>query len=481
MSLMNWKGHCGRLRYLLLVWLLLAMPLGASTVLIYVTNDAGDSIDVIDPVTNKIVQVIEGIEGPHAVVFSPDGSRLYISHESENKLVVLDRKTGRIIKKVPLSGHPENIAITKDGGRVLVSIWQQWLGIGMLDIVDTTTLKKVKSIPMNNGLHDVYVTPDGKYAVAGSVAGKFVSVIDLQTEQPVWEVKFDKGIHCIAFEAGPDGSTRRIFAQLGNYPGFAVVDFDTHKEVARITLPNEPSGRIFNPNAPSHGNGVAPDGKTFWVNSSPAGSVFVYSLPELKLLGSVPTGDIPAWLTFTPDSKMVYIANSMSKSVSAIDTKTLKEVARIPVGEVPKRCSTLVLTSSATPPSMATQSLDFEFFKNRVEPIFLTKRAGHARCYVCHSESRTAFLLEKLSPGSTSWTEEQSRRNFQNALPLVVPGDPTSSRLLMHALSPEAGGDPVHQGGRQFASQNDTDWLTLAEWVRRQEASGVRLQVKEDQ
>ena len=177
---------------------------------------------------------------------------------------------------------------------------------------------------------------------------------------------------------------------------------------------------------------------------------------------------------------MVYVANSMSKSVSAIDTKTLKEVARIPVGEVPKRCTTLVLPSGSTASSVAAQSLDFEFFKNRVEPIFLAKRSGHARCYVCHSESHTAFRLEKLSPGSTFWIEEQSRRNFQNASSLVVLGDPTSSRLLMHPLSPEAGGDPVHQGGRQFASQNDPDWLTLAEWVRGQTASSVRLQAEAD-
>ena len=233
-SLTNWKGRGRFLGYFWVLCLLLAMPLAASTVLIYVTNDAGDSIDVIDPVTNKIVQVIEGIEGPHAVVFSPDGSRLYISHESEDVLVVMDRMTARIIKKIPLTGHPENVAITKDGGRVLVCIWQQWANSGVLDIVDTNVLEKVKSIPMNNGLHDVYVTPDGKYAVAGSVAGKFISVIDVQTEQPVWEVKFDKGVHCIAFETGSDGSTRRIFAQLGHFPGFAVVDFATHKEVAEL-------------------------------------------------------------------------------------------------------------------------------------------------------------------------------------------------------------------------------------------------------
>ena len=116
--------------------------------------------------------------------------------------------------------------------------------------------------------------------------------------------------------------------------------------------------------------------------------------------------------------------------------------------------------------------VDFEFFKTRVEPIFLKKRPGHARCYVCHAESRTPFLLEKLSPGSTFWTEEQSRRNFQNVSQLVAPGDPTLSVLLMHPLAPEAGGDPVHNGGRQFTSQNDPDWLTLAEWVRGQKAGG---------
>ena len=88
---------------------------------------------------------------------------------------------------------------------------------------------------------------------------------------------------------------------------------------------------------------MAPDNKTLWVNSSVAGSVFVYSLPDLKLLGHVVIGNVPDWLTFTPDSKFVYISNAGSNSVSAIDVKALKEVARIPVGETPKRSGTLVI------------------------------------------------------------------------------------------------------------------------------------------
>src|ERR1700688_1570149 len=108
----------------------------------------------------------------------------------------------------------------------------------------------------------------------------------------------------------------------------------------------------------------------------------------------------------------------------------------------------------------------FESFRANVEPIFLNERPGHARCYGCHSEGNRPFHLGKLSAGSTLWTEEQSRLNFQNVLQLVTPGDPTSSRLLMHPLAPESGGEAFHSGGRQFASQNDPDFLKVAEWVK---------------
>lgn len=122
--------------------------------------------------------------------------------------------------------------------------------------------------------------------------------------------------------------------------------------------------------------------------------------------------------------------------------------------------------SSAT--DSATPALDYEFFKARVEPIFLKKRPTHARCYVCHEEANHALKLAKLAPGSTTWTEQESRRNFAIVSALVTPGDPLGSTLLHHPLAPEAGGDAFHSGGRQFESQSDPDWMTLADWVRGQ-------------
>jgi hypothetical protein len=112
------------------------------------------------------------------------------------------------------------------------------------------------------------------------------------------------------------------------------------------------------------------------------------------------------------------------------------------------------------------QQLSFEVFTAKVEPVFLKKRPGHARCVACHVDAATAFKLQPLAEGSTMWTTEQSRKNFENASNLVTPGNPATSRLLKHPLAHDAGGDQFHGGGRQFASQNDPDWKTIADWIR---------------
>jgi len=320
--------------------LLAALPLAAASVRIWQTNSAGDNVDVIDPSTNRVVLKVNDIEVPHGVTFSPDGKRAYISCESERTLIAVDTKTGKHLGSAPLNGHPNNIAISKDGKRVFVAIVQQ---PGAVDVIDTATMQNIRSIKVKGGVHNTYVTPDGKHVLAGSIVGKMLTVIDPESLAIEWEMPFNLGVRPIAFERAPDGSTSRIFVQLSGYNGFAVVNFKTHEEITRIKIPEEPSGGHTEGGAPSHGIMVSPDNKTLWVDSSPANAVFIYSLPDLKVLGYVKTGEVPDWITMTPDGKMVYIANSGSNSVSAIDTATRKEVARIPVGEVPKRNGVVVM------------------------------------------------------------------------------------------------------------------------------------------
>ena len=109
--------------------------------------------------------------------------------------------------------------------------------------------------------------------------------------------------------------------------------------------------------------------------------------------------------------------------------------------------------------------LDFDVFKTRVQPIFLAKRPGLARCSVCHTQG-TPFRLQPLAPGASSWNEEASRRNFEAVRRLVVPGDPQTSRLLTMPLAASAGGVAFHPGGKHWTSQSDPEWKTIAAWLR---------------
>lgn len=122
----------------------------------------------------------------------------------------------------------------------------------------------------------------------------------------------------------------------------------------------------------------------------------------------------------------------------------------------------LFATMNATAAEVA---LDYEYYKNRVEPVFLNKRDDHARCFVCHADANNAFKLQKLSGKSKTWADAESRKNFAVASALVTPGNPDKSHLLMYPLAPEAGGSIYHSGGRQFNSKDEPEWKTLAAWV----------------
>ena len=319
-----------------LVALAATLPLQAATVRIVQTNAAGDSVMLIDPATNKVVGEIKDIEVNHGAAAAPDGSRLYITNEAESTLDVADLKTLKVIKHIPLTNHPNNVAISKDGKRVYAAIVA---GAGAVDVIDTATLTRVKSIRTEGGIHNTYV-------VAGSIPGRKVTVIDQKTEEVLWTTPTRDGVRPMAFETNPDGSTKRIFVQLSNFNGFITIDFATHQIADEIKLPELPAAERVTEGlqgSPAHGLAVTADGKTLCVLSKMNTRIYLYSLPDLKLVSESKVGHHPDWVTLTPDGQRAYVANAGSNSVSVIDLPTHKELMQIPVGQVPKRNITAVL------------------------------------------------------------------------------------------------------------------------------------------
>src|SRR5215475_383389 len=163
------------------------------------TNSAGDNIHIIDPATNKVVGEIKGIEAPHGIVVAPDGSRIYVSEQAGNTVTVVDGKTLQVTKRIPLSGNPNLIDMTPDGRWIYVAIALTWNDLsefpqvkanatGGVDIIDTASLENVKTVALKGGIHDLNVTPDGKYVLAGASRGarpaaNAMYVIDTKTNE----------------------------------------------------------------------------------------------------------------------------------------------------------------------------------------------------------------------------------------------------------------------------------------------------------
>jgi YVTN family beta-propeller protein len=321
-------------------------PSAQKVVRIIQTNAAGDDSHLIDPATNRVVGIIHDIRIPHGVTAAPDGSRLYISNEALHTLDAVDSRSLSVVARVPLSGRPNNVDISKDGRKVYVGIRE---APGALDVIDTALLTRVKTIPVAGEIHNVYVTPDGKFAIAGSIASSTISIVDIATDQMTRTLTMSAGVRPMAFDTNPDGSTKRIFVQLSNYHGFAVVDFATGREVARHEHAAIPGVEAHNDGlqgAPAHGLGITPDGTQLWSTSKVYGYAYVHALPGLKEVARVYVGQHPEWITFSPDGRQAYIAAAGDNQTFVIDTKTFKEVARIPVGQVPKRNGTAILQAN---------------------------------------------------------------------------------------------------------------------------------------
>ncbi len=319
---------------------------GQAQIRVMQTNSTDTMVHLIDPVTNRIVDAIDGIPVAHGIAAAPDGSRIYVSGEAEVAMKVIDTATMEIIRTIPLSGRPNNVSITPDGQKVYVGIN---VLPGAIDVIDTGTLENVKKIDVPGGIHNIYVTPDGRHVIAGSIGGRRLTVLDTATDEELWAWE-GEAIRPVTMNTKPDGSVDKLFIQVSGHHGFVVFDWETRREIDRITLPDVPPEDRYDSTyngAPAHGIGVAPDGATVWSTSRMNSYVYVYSLPELELVASIPTGTDPDWIAFTPDSRLAYVANAVSNTVSVIDMDTYTEVTQIPVGKGPKR-NGIIRLSGAT-------------------------------------------------------------------------------------------------------------------------------------
>ncbi len=322
---------------------------GDSVVRIIQTNSAGTNAHLIDPATHEVVAVIDHIPQAHAAVDHPDGYYYYFANELDHTVDVVDTKTLRQVMRIPLRERPNKLVINEALRKLYVGIRDA----PYVEVIDLESHEIVKSIRMVRGVHNVYVTADYQYVVAGLGATPATSdeptiqVIDANTDEIVWGVALDGNrVRPMALESNADGSTKRLFAQATRLHGFYVVDWDQRRVVDFISPPPIPvSRKNFDgiQDGTGHGLLVLPDQSALWYASRLDSSIYGWSLPDLEFIGGLHVGPSPQWLTATPDSRFLYVSIVGSKETLAVDLETQEIVRRIPVGHAPKRNSTHVI------------------------------------------------------------------------------------------------------------------------------------------
>lgn len=328
---------------------------------IWLSNQQGGNIDIVDSVTNKMVNRIGCVSAPDRVEFSKDGNTAYAPDRVEHNITVIDTRTGAIKAKIPLIDRPNTSVLSRDYKKLYIGIWP--LGAdeatrGYVQVLDTKTLKIIKTINTQGGIHDPWMSRDGKILLAMSPRGKFINVYDTEHDDKLlYTCCTWSEIGTMNVEAAPDGSTSRFFVSYSGLYGMAVIDAKTGKELERVEHPLDTEGPYKGvrhqaqlwTDSGFHGGEISPDGKTYWVMQR--SFVYKYELPSLKGLGDVHLSLVdqqgnsftPAiegtWMTISPDGKKVYASRPGRNLMSVIDADTRKEEALIPTGEYPLHIS----------------------------------------------------------------------------------------------------------------------------------------------
>ncbi|HEY2378614.1 MAG TPA: cytochrome D1 domain-containing protein [Gemmatimonadaceae bacterium] len=313
---------------------------------VFVENTNGGDVSIIDASTLKVVGTIPVGLSPDDIVAAPAGDVLYVSrivHRADGRptgtgeLVAIDPHARQVSWRVAFHGVPNHVAVSPDGRRVYVTV----VSGNYVDVFDPAKRALVDSVDVGTGPHDIEVSRDGKTVYVGLIRGTDVTVFDAASKRVLRKIPFTANVRPIALSHDES----RLYVQLSQYYGFVVADPRTGKILRRVDMPMPKGAKTPDtlPVTTNHGLRITADGRYLIANGSMTDLAGIYSLPELRLVATVPVGRDPNWVTLSPDGRRIFVSNRGSDDVSVIDLASRKEVARVKVGRYPQRMTSVAL------------------------------------------------------------------------------------------------------------------------------------------
>ena len=300
--------------------LLLGLTLNsvAATGRVFVTNEKGGSVSVIDTKTNQVIKTIAIGERPRGIGLAPDGSAVYVAVSGANHIAVIDPVSLEVKGKFPSGDDPEAFAVHKDGN-IYISNEED----AKASVIDPRTGKLVAEIEVGIEPEGVAISPDGTRGIVTSESTNMLHIFSIPEHTVINNILVGARPRAATFSA--DGKLAYATSEIGG-------------EVKKVDVA---SGTILGKMALSDDQAkpkdiiVSRDGKRLYVAGGRANRVFVLDSNSLEVITSVPVGKRVWGLALSRDGGHLYTTDGADDQVSVIDTKSDSVTARIAVGAAP--------------------------------------------------------------------------------------------------------------------------------------------------
>jgi YVTN family beta-propeller protein len=288
---------------------------------VYVPNSEGNSVDVIDPRTYRVVDRFAVGALPQHVTPAYDLRALYVSDDVGNTLTPIDPRTARPGRPIRVD-DPYNLYFTPNGRYAIVVAER----LRRLDFRSPHSFRLVHSLHVPcAGVNHLDFSANGTYAIVSCEFSRQLLKVDVR------HIKVLKVRRLPRRFAVPQDVRAAPNAKV-----FYVADLAAggvwEVNPARLRVIG-----FIHTGAGAHGIVVGRNGKVFYVANRNAGTVSVVSFRTHAVLHTwhIPGGGSPDMGDVSANGRVLWLSGRFNSEVYAISTRTGHLLARIPVGASP--------------------------------------------------------------------------------------------------------------------------------------------------
>ena len=148
---------------------------------VYVSNEKGNSISVIDGATLEVKETVPVGQRPRGIMLTKDGKSLLICASDDDTVQILDLASGQIVGTLTSGPDPEQLNMHPSGSPVYIANEDDSLATA----IDLKERKVVAEVPVGVEPEGVGVSPDGNTLIVTSETSNMAHFIDTGTYEIV--------------------------------------------------------------------------------------------------------------------------------------------------------------------------------------------------------------------------------------------------------------------------------------------------------